>query len=885
MWYVAANGCPAPYGARAQGCERGVRLVFGRLLGIVFKRIATSRPFVLLILALQVLYLLPALSQSVMGGWQGPSATSEVESIRMYRSSQSVDPDRYPSGSAMGSWHLANDIKMADAADQLLECWDNGDANGYFAAAAEYYRTSAEVQGYAGSVYNLDRAALYQALADSGATQTYTASSDAPALIYAAAGGKGLLMFPGGMAPLIYSPEGDGVYRYNEQVELLFWTLPLLAVSTMAASIQTKQRLVTQAPVGTRRRMFYGVAASAVACLVVLGLICAPALILQAVRVGLGDASYPVAVGSGASLVVSTVGETLLKSAALYLLIALMLSLLAHVSASLFDSVAPAVVVTLCMMALPLAPDYFGEFSAYRKVAPWLPSTYLWVEYAAGSIGLGLLPGSRPLLGITFIRGCASLGLAVAVLAVLLAVLAPMGALVSWTSRPRRAVAAQGASRSQAFAPVAVSPASAYASVDVRAPRHACPRASSLSVFATYTAALARMLLSGPALYVLVFIMAAALIVPAVFSVDPDVSGFSPESYKNGQLRDLYAQLESGAYAQGSDEYDMLRRQADALSGYVYSETAAKGYASLAEYERLRLEAAGYGDNASALGEPADVTALAEGDPVDDPLRVRAKIALLEGLASVEEPELYSMSTRMPASFYLSFVFGAAPFAFWLAPACAASLLIARYRCKGSLVQQAPVSFGVELGAGCVVAAAIALVMLVLVIVPGTAYASMRNGVGQLGYPVVFIQSGGVVATTVACALASAAGMQALASTFVVVFLACVERATRSFRSVCAAAIMLLALTAVAANASVLAPDSGLASMVFGWLPFTYLDVARVVGAAGYTFITGCGISVFAGCVVLASSLPVLVLIACLFNRVRSHRSQRVRESSCVIRI
>ena len=380
------------------------------------------------------------------------------------------------------------------------------------------------------------------------------------------------------------------------------------------------------------------------------------------------------------------------------------------------------------------------------------------------------------------------------------------------------------------------------------------------------------MLLCGPALYALALIMAAALVVPAVFSVDTNVRDFSVESYKNMQLRQLYAQLESGAYAQDSDEYHMLQRQADALSGYVYSETSAKGYASLAEYERLRLEA-------------ADLPTLAQNDPVGDPLRVEAKIALLEGLAASDQLELYNMSTRMPGSFYLSFVFGAAPFAFWLAPACVTALLIARHRCRGSLIQQAPVSFTVELGAGCVVASAIALAVLVLVVIPGTAYATMRNGVGEMGYPVVFIQSGGVVATTVASALMSGAGVQALASAFVVVFLACIERATRSFRSVCVAAAAMLALAALAVNASALAPADSIASVALGWLPLTYLDVARVVGTAGYGLISGCGVSAFAACIVLAASLPVMVAAAYMVVRAQRARSLRVRDSSCVIRI
>lgn len=229
--------------------------MFRRIFSTIARRVASSRLLLALIIVLQVLYLLPVLKQTTMGGWQDSIASTEVESIRMYRSSQSLDLNGYPEDDAVGSWHRANDIKMAQAADKLLDRWDAGDANGYFAAAAEYYQMSAKVQGYAGSVYNLDRAAFYQALADSGATQTYAVSSDAPALLYAAMGGKGLFMFPSGAIPVVYSPQGDGIYRYNSQVELLFWTVPLLAVCALGASTQTKQRLMTQAPLGARRRM------------------------------------------------------------------------------------------------------------------------------------------------------------------------------------------------------------------------------------------------------------------------------------------------------------------------------------------------------------------------------------------------------------------------------------------------------------------------------------------------------------------------------------------------------------------------------------------------------------------------------------------------------
>ena len=126
--------------------------MFRRIFSTIARRVASSRLLIALIIVLQVLYLLPVLKQTTMGGWQDSIASTEVESIRMYRSSQSLDLNGYPEDDAVGSWHRANDIKMAQAADKLLDRWDAGDANGYFAAAAEYYQMSAKVQGYAGSV-------------------------------------------------------------------------------------------------------------------------------------------------------------------------------------------------------------------------------------------------------------------------------------------------------------------------------------------------------------------------------------------------------------------------------------------------------------------------------------------------------------------------------------------------------------------------------------------------------------------------------------------------------------------------------------------------------------------------------------------------------------
>ena len=130
--------------------------------------------------------------------------------------------------------------------------------------------------------------------------------------------------------------------------------------------------------------------------------------------------------------------------------------------------------------------------------------------------------------------------------------------------------------------------------------------------------------------------------------------------------------------------------------------------------------------------------------------------------------------------------------------------------------------------------------------------------------------------------------MEMLASAFVVVFLSCIERVTKSFRSVCVAAALACGAAAVAVQASLLAPADGLGAVVLGWFPLTYLDVARVVGAASYSVGSGCGVSCCAGVVVLAVSMACLLvayMVALRFASRNARRAARIRERSCVIRI
>ena len=233
-----------------------------RIFRIIARRVASCRVLVVMLLALQVLYLLPVLGSSYLDGWQEVERI-EVDNVRSYASSDALDDQAYSVDNAVTAWLGEGGRKKAAAADRMIERYDAGDAHGYFEAAADYYRVTAEVQGYAGSQSLIDRAEAYQALADSGASDLYMVPDHMPASLYAVFGHKLLLALPGAQLPLIYTAQGDGMMTYNGQCELLFWMVPLVAVCGLGASLQTRGRLATQAPCTHRRRLLLGTLASA----------------------------------------------------------------------------------------------------------------------------------------------------------------------------------------------------------------------------------------------------------------------------------------------------------------------------------------------------------------------------------------------------------------------------------------------------------------------------------------------------------------------------------------------------------------------------------------------------------------------------------------------
>ncbi len=132
--------------------------------------------------------------------------------------------------------------------------------------------------------------------------------------------------------------------------------------------------------------------------------------------------------------------------------------------------------------------------------------------------------------------------------------------------------------------------------------------------------------------------MSTAMLAPALVEVFPDAGDVSAVRYRDGELRSIDRYLEQDAANMDVEGKAALEGMRDALSGFVYAPTPAEGFRSLATYERARGE----------LGA-ADATLLQSiGIEPETPSRAEARALLLESIASLPDPKVYELSTKMP---------------------------------------------------------------------------------------------------------------------------------------------------------------------------------------------------------------------------------------------
>lgn len=254
-----------------------------------------------------------------------------------------------------------------------------------------------------------------------------------------------------------------------------------------------------------------------------------------------------------------------------------------------------------------------------------------------------------------------------------------------------------------------------------------------------------------------------------------------------------------------------------------------------------------------------------------------ARSELIHRLAQLENPEVYDTAAEMSATYYLAFVLGLMPGIVPLLPIALLAGASQRRLATRSLEQATPIHRAKKRTTALGVALALALAALALELAPATLLALVRNGLGNLAYPVVQIVDGNVASTTVGEVLA------------------------KDMALIMGAALVT---TALAATAEAILPSCGLglslalllapllplyASRETEWqkiarhLPSSYLSCGSVVGMPVYA--NGLDIRVISGttwelgCATLLAFAAALVLAALLVDslqeRSRSGRLQR----------
>ena len=296
------------------------------------------------------------------------------------------------------------------------------------------------------------------------------------------------------------------------------------------------------------------------------------------------------------------------------------------------------------------------------------------------------------------------------------------------------------------------------------------------------------------------------------------VSMLSSVRYRDGELRSIDRYLEQDAANMDVEGKTALEDMRDALSGFVYAPTPAEGFRSLATYERARGE----------LGA-ADATLLQSiGIEPETPSRAEARALLLESIASLPDPKVYELSTKMPPLILLSYLQAALPSLFWLLPVVVTSLACTYLRCRSLLVFQVPATAHVRFLTAVALSLLLGLALLLVSMVPAAVVSLIKNGAGGSEYPVALIRAGASTTSMVGEAVLCSIPLLVMAYGVISVVAALTAAISRNpvvTGVVCAVLLVLGSLSAHVESAGM-----GVALRA----PFASFDPASQVGTIGF---------------------------------------------------
>ncbi len=316
---------------------------------------------------------------------------------------------------------------------------------------------------------------------------------------------------------------------------------------------------------------------------------------------------------------------------------------------------------------------------------------------------------------------------------------------------------------------------------------------------ARYGLWLVRVVATAPPAIVATLALAVCFLVPAVVPVSTSAASFTREYYQ-GILDSAYAATSLGAASPGAPagampgaampegEFALVEAAAQSSDSSTLLENAAAYKRYLASQAALGAQGS-YGDSDAAgygvsYGAPGGESALS----------LSAGARLAELLAERDRPEVYAVTSDEPAAYLLaSLATALLPYFVWLTPCCAVSLFVVWAASGSRLLATAPVSSRAMFLAAWAVAAALSTALVVIAVAPSLAVATVRNGWGDLGYPVVYVSGGAVAQTDVGTVAGGFCALLALSSVALSAAIVAIGLVANSFYVAVAATALLLA--------------------------------------------------------------------------------------------
>lgn len=315
----------------------------------------------------------------------------------------------------------------------------------------------------------------------------------------------------------------------------------------------------------------------------------------------------------------------------------------------------------------------------------------------------------------------------------------------------------------------------------------------------------------------------ASVLVVSISATAPAFSAFGMLSFVEQPIEyytDLYYQrkalLEGGGYRGASEEESNLFEASDlALKKIVQADNKQERYLALSEYAEAELALYDHGNLSGA-----------------ERYSYEAESLLYRELSQLDDPVPYCSSDEMPALNYLSFVFAQNSPLFWLLPIVVSGFLVLLLSERKKLVGCAPYSSASLALASWIAAVLLSVSMVALAMLPGFLLTLVRNGLGDVAYPVVFTQSEKVLHYSLGVTLLKQIELLLLAASFITIVEIALSRLTGSetLGAVAAAAMCLMPTISGYMDSAAMEAE---AQTVLAYLPTTYLSFGPIAGFPG----------------------------------------------------